>query len=325
MKEGICILGAGCAGLSLTRTLRNSGADFKVTLIDKNKYFFDKKYLFQLFVRKSKEKTVNLENFSKDFKSKFINKEAERINSSKKRIYFKDKTFLDFSRLVVSTGLVSRKLDINGDFREGCFYLADMDLFQAFDYLKISKNIVVSASTILGLKLAFYLSYLNKEVKLLTGDLTFLGEDKENVFSVLTSRGIDIYEGTVISEIIGDSMVKAVKTSIPKIFAAGIVFIDSGFSPNTKLLASLRQQKDSSAISPDVYLLGDVKNEDIEKESFFIFNSINANAGGIALGEHFLGKKDFNFIPATYSEDDVKNCLKEEFNPGMESIFKEIG
>ncbi|MCK4810434.1 MAG: FAD-dependent oxidoreductase [Candidatus Omnitrophica bacterium] len=314
MKEGICILGAGCAGLSLTKTLRNSGADPKVILIDKNKYFFDRKYLSRLFIRKNKEEVINLEGFSKKFNLEFINKEAERINLSKKMVYFKDKTSLEFDRLVISTGLISKKLSIPGDFREKCFYLADIDLFRAFDYLKVSKHIVILAFTILGLKLAFYLSFLDKEVKLLTGDLSFLGENKQSIFSVLTDRGIDIYEDTMITEIIGDSMVKAVKTSIPKIFAAGVIFIDSGFSPDTKLLVSPLGQDNLSGLYPDVYSLGDLKTKNIEKELFFIFNNLNAEMEGVALGECFLGEKDFNFIPKIYTEEDVKSFLKEEFD-----------
>lgn len=324
MIKEICIIGAGKAGSTLAKELSAHSKELQIKLIDKNGFFFDKKNLYYLLFKNDKEKITNLEEFSKTYQVEFIKKEVERINFNKRTIYFKDKGSLPFPNLVVSCGLTSKPLSIKGVFREGFFYLSDMNLFLVRDYLKISSDIIVYSSTVLGLKLAFYLSFLGKDIKLLTENTDYLGEDKENILFLLKKRNIDIYENTKISEVIGEAAVKATKTSLGKVFSSQLVFVDSGFIPNCKLLDPISLENnffpkvDSSLEGfhtpyPGIYLLGDIRNNEIDNESFFLFNSQNVEEEAKALASHILNKGDKVFNRKKYTSEQVKKFLEESF------------
>ena len=55
--------------------------------------------------------------------------------------------------------------------------------------------------------------------------------------SAFLQKNIDVYFDTKIEEVIGESMVKALKLSTPKVLSSQLVLIDSGLAPNRKLFA----------------------------------------------------------------------------------------
>lgn len=310
MIKEICIIGAGKAGLTLVKELKEHSKDLEIKLIDKNDFFFDKKNLFYLLLKNDKGKIINLGEFAKTHQVEFIKKEVERINFNKRMIYFKDRSSLPFSNLVLACGLTSKPLSIKGAFREGFFYLSDLDLFLVRDYLKISSDIVIYAATLLGLRLAFYLSFLGKNIKLFTENTDYLGEDKEHILFLLKKRNIDIYENTKITEIIGERTVKATRTNQGKIFSSQLVFVDSGFIPNRKLLEPGLLE---NSIAFGIYLLGDITNLRIEEELFFIFNSDNAREQAKGLASHILNKEDKAVNKREPTQEEIKKYLKESF------------
>jgi len=112
------------------------------------------------------------------------------------------------------------------------------------------------------MKLAFFLSSLGKEIRLfLSPSFTV----KKKVLKSLNSQGVNIHFEK-IEEIIGEKEVKAIKTEKGKFYSSQCVFIDSGFKPNTKLFSC-------SLNFSYIYLLGDVKNKEIENRYFFFKNN----------------------------------------------------
>ena len=125
----------------------------------------------------------------------------------------------------------------------------------------------------MGLRLAFALGALRKEGKIVSGDLDFLGEDKEKIINVLGQKNIGLYLDAFIEEAVGEGVVKAVKLSPLMVFSSQLVFIDSGFTPNLKFFEDdfIIENKFFTNFE-GIYLLGDVNRKDIDKEAFFTSN-----------------------------------------------------
>ncbi|MCD6583602.1 MAG: hypothetical protein J7K71_02830, partial [Candidatus Omnitrophica bacterium] len=236
---------------------------------------------------------------------------VERVNFSKKNLYFKDKSTVGFEKLVICTGLIHQDLSIKGEHRQGFFYLSEINPLSFRSYLKIASDFVIFTSTILGVRLAFSLSFLNKEIKLISSSLDFLGKKKEEIIFILRRRNIDVYENVEIVEVIGNSVVKATKVSLPKVFSSNVVIVDTHLLPNLKILETSLKEGE---LPPQVILLGDVARKNTEKEHFFIFNSINVYREAKVLTEKITKKGKAYFYPKVYTPQDIENFLDEEFN-----------
>ena len=280
MRFDIHILGAGVAGFNLAKRLKENGFSGEIYLIDKRRYYFERKSTFSLLV-KDKIEVVDLKKISSKLGINFIPKKVERINFSKRRLFFKDGGFSDFKNLVIATGVISKDLSfLKGKNYEGVFFLSEIDPFFVRDYLRISEEITIFSFTFLGIKLAFFLSSLEKEIRLfLSPSFTV----KKKLLESLISRGIDIHFEK-IEEIIGEKEVKAVKTEKGKFYSSQCVFVDSGFKPNTKLF-------DCSLDFSYVYLLGDVKNKEIENRYYFFKNNYFCQKEANSLALSFIEKQ----------------------------------
>lgn len=276
----IHILGAGVAGFNLAKKLKENNFSGEIFLIDKRKYYFERKSIFSLLTD-NKIEVIDLKKVSSKLGINFINKEVVRINFSKKKLFFKDGGVSDFDNLVIATGLVSKDLSfLKGKNYEGVFFLSHIEPFFVRDYLRMSKEITIFSFTFLGIKLAFFLSSLKKEIRLFLSTPFAI---KRKLLKSLTSQGVNIHFEK-IEEIIGEKEVKAIKTEKGKFFSSQCVFVDSGFKPNSKLF-------DYSLNFSYVYLLGDVKNKEIEKKYFFFKNNYFCQEEANRLALFFVEKQ----------------------------------
>ena len=312
-KVHICVVGAGGAGISFVRELRKFNKKVRITIIDYRKYFFDKSDWHQLTLNKDRKKIVNLETFAKKFKVTFVQERVERVNFSRKTVFFKERVSLNAQILVFSCGLTSKTLPVKGDFRKGFFYASDIDLFSVREYLPIAQEIVIFASTFLGFKLAFYFSFIGKEIKFLTDSCDFLRENKERILLVLRERGVDIYEGASVVEVIGEQMVKAVKTSVPKVFSAQLVFADTGFLSCPGFFDFIPKKEGFDTPYPDVFVIGDAHTPFVENERVFLHNSSNARLEGEGLARFLAGHGPEPAKREIASSEEIKKFLDEQF------------
>jgi len=266
--EKITVLGAGVAGLALIEEIRAKSIHCNITLIDKDNYNFPGKELIGDITKR-----IELSEWAKERKVEFISAYVVKINPRQRKIYFKKAEPEGFDNLIVASGLKSKKLPVKGEHRDGFFYLSEMDPFKIGDFLKISKEVCVYVSTWLGLRLAMALTDLEKEVRIVSANLDFLGEDKERMVNILREKNITLHLDAFIEEVVGEGMVKAVKLSPLMVFSSQLVFIDSGFIPNLKFFEEDITIKDSSFTNFEgVYFLGDLNRPNIESETFFTSN-----------------------------------------------------
>ncbi len=313
--NGIVIVGAGCAGLALAKEIRNLDAQVKITLLDKNPYWFPKEHYCRDLVSRQKPKPVYLNDFAAECQAEFFRRRIDRIQFNKKLIYCKDADPIPYQALVLACGAQSEPLSIKGEFRDGVFYFDNLDFFAVRDMLKISHDISIVAHTFLGINLAFALSFLGKEVRAFTNGCDFLGQEKEKIYDALHRRGVAVYDRIEIQEIIGESQVKAVKTSIPRVFSAQAVFIDSGFSASHKLLDFTPHSPPAFQVPhDDVYLLGDISDGRIENESFFFLRSKHI-ASSVRSLIRFISTGELQPTPPNeIDSQEIKKMLNDEFN-----------
>lgn len=321
MKD-ITVLGAGIAGRALIERIRKSNSNCKISLIDKNVYSFDKKKLISSL---SIDNRLEIESWSAENNVEFLKGHVERINPRRKKIYFKDRDVFDFDNLIVATGLTSKKLELKGDHREGFFYLSSIEPFRLQDLLKLSKEVTVCVSTLLGIKLSLALKSKGLDVTIVAPTLDFLCEDKERVIEALKEKDISLYIGSSIEEAIGEGIVKAVKIAPFKVFSSHLVFIDSGFVANRSFFEEDIEQKDVFFTNHEgLFFLGDVSNKDIEREFFFSFNYEESLTQAIALADYLLEGKALIFERRVLSPQDRKQTIDNIFGEKKSGAIENI-
>ena len=317
IKNELVVVGGGLAGRMLIQQLRCEDASCNIRLIDRARYSFDKDNYCSDLIGSSRIKGVSLSDFASQYNVDFLLRNVERVQLNKNLLYCKGEEPIGYKTVAFACGLKSKPLSIKGEFRDGVCYLDEQDLFSLKDILKISHDIVILAHTLLGLRLAFACSFLQKEIKLFTGSLDFLSsypQEKEYIMNILSDRKVDMYENVLIEEIIGEACVKAVKTSIPKVFSSQAVLIDSGFTSIHKLLELSPKENTFSTDFPDVYILGDMADTAVESESFFFARRPHIELAGQRCARLFLTGEPQEKPSISQDSLLIKKCIKNEFN-----------
>lgn len=285
--KNLTVLGAGNAARDLVSKIREQDKDCNITLIDKQNYYFSRDDAI-VFPGDTKRK-IDLREWADSAGIEFINDKVEKINSQRRKIYLKQNQAREFQNLVVATGIVSKKMTIKGEHREGFFYLSDIDSLKLRDLLRVTSEVCIYVSTWLGLRLALSLVSLGKKIKIVSYSLDFLGQEKSRVIELLKEKNIDIYLNSFIQEVVGEGMIKAVKISPLKVFSSQMVFIDSGFVANLSFFEEPLQLRNTIFTGQeDIYLLGDVNFPNIENQVLFSSTQKRAERQAGVLAEFLL-------------------------------------
>ncbi len=308
----VCVIGGGESGISLVKYLREATGDLDITLIDKREYYFSRDSVIPYCCGNEKMNVVPLDDFCQKYSVKFLSRKVEKINPRKRKVFLKGDGSLEFDVIVLCTGAKSKDLSIRGDFREGFFYLSDINPSFLRDLVKVSHDIIVYTTTFLGIQLTFHLATLGKDIKFISQDLSFLSGREEEVLTYFKSRGVDVYCGCTIEEVIGEGMVKATRVSLPKIFSSQLVLVDSGFLPEWSMFEEPLNIRDTFFTEYEgIYVLGEANNMRLEEQRFFIYNSQRAREQAEVLARYMTD----NCIPA-YEE------TKRPFGEDKEVVLK---
>ena len=245
MKE-VCIIGAGELGRKVAFYIKQNHSEAKIILIEPQDYTFSHSSFFTDLTQKNKY-ILSIAEAASKIGAELVKAELERININQRRLYFKNQPYLNFQALVIACGAKAKPSKVKGMLKEGVFLLPQFNPIVFRDSLKIADVCVIYASTLLGLKLALSLNKLGKEIKL------FLDDKLSPIKDFFDEEGIDSYCGVKIEEAIGEGMLKAVKVSSPKVFAAQMLILDFGFMPNISAFSDTVLAKEE-AVNIDDYL-----------------------------------------------------------------------
>ena len=316
------MLGAGVAGRSLIERIREKQASAKIILIDKDSCYYDKRALVSsLSVREN----IEIKSWAESKNVEFIQDKVERVGLRRRKIYFNDRQALEFSVLIVATGLLSRRLSIKGEQREGFFYLSPIKPVALRDRLKISQEVSVYVTTFLGLKIAVALRSGGLEVRIISPNFDFLSDYGPGVIDTLKEKNIFFHFGALVEEAIGEGTVKAVKISPLKVFSSQLICIDSGFLPNRVFFEEeVKIKEDFFTDYEGIYFIGDVNRSDIESEIFFAVNDDEAKVQGDMLAQYLLEGKQPVFQRKIIGYEEQKRLIHDFLYQAKEQVAENI-
>ncbi len=301
--DDITVIGSGVAGTAFVNKVRDLNRKVKITLIDKNNFYFPKKQMtkdpinFRYLQR--------IDDWSKNLGVDFIWSEVEKINEKAKRINLANLEKVNFKNLVVASGAINEPLKIKGNRREGFFYLSEINPKDLKVLLRIYQEAVVFVTSLEGVRLSSFLRSCGKEVRVVASDLNFFGAKKEKIIDILKHKKIKLHLGYTLVEAIGEKSVKAVKVVADtnasefaqsespemKVFSAQLVFADTKLTSNISFLNGCEaglERKDNFTRCNQIYLIGDAAKSELGSRKSYFGNSFKAESEGKLLAEYLF-------------------------------------
>ena len=212
-----------------------------------------------------------------------------------------------YDKLVLATGSLPNKPRIKGIDLEN---VQMVKLFQNAQTViaKLQErdfnNVVVLGGGYIGVELAEAFKRLNKNVTLIDMEDHILNgyfdpEFSDNLKRIMEDKGIKFELGQAVEEIVGDTEVKAVKTS-KGTYEADMVICAIGFHPNVALGKDHLKQYENGAFlvdkkqqtsDPDVYAIGDCATiyDNARSRVNYIALATNAVRSGLIAGHNVCG------------------------------------
>ena len=155
-----------------------------------------------------------------------------RISVKRRYLTTEEKTQIDYDRLVlVDTGQLILPL-VKGRQRTGVFDCWRLSSIKALmKHLPFADSVTVVASKPQGLNMACALNYLKKEVIVISpgpGLLPDIFDEETGLLlkQILEGKGMRVFSGNMVEEILGEGEVKAVKLKSGKVLACDTVIFD---------------------------------------------------------------------------------------------------
>jgi 3-phenylpropionate/trans-cinnamate dioxygenase ferredoxin reductase subunit len=200
---------------------------------------------------------------------------ATNIDRAAHVVRLADGSTIGYSKLLITTGSSPRRLQVPGADLDGVLYLRRVgDSDQIKKALDGASRVAVIGAGWIGLETAAAARTAGAEVTVLEmADLPLvrvLGPEVARVFADLhTAHGVDLQFGVQVAEITGrEGKVAGVRLADGRIFAADVVIVGVGITPNTQLAAAAGLEIDNGvrvdarlrSSDPDIYAAGDVAN-----------------------------------------------------------------
>jgi len=244
--EHIVIIGNGISGVTVARNIRKL-SDKKITLISsENEYFFSRTALMYVFMGHIKfEHTQPYENdFWKKNNIALVFNHVVDVNTSEKKVIFKDNSSLTFDKLVIASGSKSNRFGWKGQDLYGVFSLYSKPDLDKLEELTIGcKKAVIVGGGLIGIELVEMLLSRNIKVTFLVREKSFWNSVLPTEESQLLNRHIlehhvDLELETSLDEINSDGFgnVKSIKTDKGEIIECDMVALTVGVSPNVDFL-----------------------------------------------------------------------------------------
>jgi 3-phenylpropionate/trans-cinnamate dioxygenase ferredoxin reductase component len=159
-SDTIVIVGAGHGGVQLAASLREEGYGEKLILLgDEKDLPYQRPPLSKAYLKRAtREDGVLLRGpdfYPQNKIDLLLGERATEIDRAAQRLHLKSGQVLDYSKLILATGGVQRRLPIEGAHIDGVFSLRTMEEARALrDKLETSQNIIVIGAGFIGLEFA---------------------------------------------------------------------------------------------------------------------------------------------------------------------------
>ena len=271
------IVGASLAGAKAAETLRKEGFEGRVVLIgEETDRPYERPLLSKEYLRAEKPAAklyVHDEGFYADNDIELLSgTRVESLELGAHQVTLQDGRRMPYSRLLLSTGAVPRRLSLPGADLPGVRYLrqkADSDALRAA-IMAASRVVVIGAGWI-GSEVAASARQLGAEVAIVAPEAVpldrVLGPEVGGVYRDLhAEKGVDLHLSTQVEAIIGNSAAQGVRTTDGSVIDGDVIVVGVGVSPRDELARDAGLTLENGIVvdeflrtsSPDVFAAGDV-------------------------------------------------------------------
>ena len=331
--EGFVIIGAGLAGASAARTLREEGFAGPVRLIGAEAH---RPYLRPPLSKEYLSGSADRDTVFVDPEDWYAQNGIElslettvtRIEPRAHLVHTDHDESFGYRGLLLATGSSPRRLSIPGAEFDGVHYLRtldDSDLLRS-QLSAGGKRVVLIGSGWIGMEVAATARTLGNDVTILERDpiplANALGDELGQVFAVLHSQnGVVLRMSVVVDSIVGAAgRATGVQLEGGEVLAADLVLVGVGATPNIELAHAAGLLTDNGILvdaslrtsDPAICAAGDVANayHPVAKLRLRSEHWANALNGGKAAARSLLGQ------PTSY--DDIPYFYTDQFDMGME-------
>ena len=332
-SEGFVVVGAGLAGASAVRELREGGFPGRIRLIGSEAY--------RPYIRPPLSKDYL--SGSADRESVFVESEAWYVENSiellqgttvtavhpaEHLLHVDNAASIGYEKLLLATGSAPRRLAIPNSDLDGVHYLRTLDDSETLHTLLAEggRRLVLIGSGWIGMEVAATARTLGNEVTILERTpiplANALGDELGTMFADLqTENGVTLRPSVVVESIVGkDGRATGVVLVGGEVILADLVLVAVGASPNIGLADAAGLAIDNGVLvdaslqtsEPDIYAAGDIANAYHPVARMHLRSEHWANAlnGGRAAARSMLGEE--------VSYDDIPYFYTDQFDLGME-------
>ena len=257
MKK-IVIIGNSAAGIAAAEAIREKDKESSVAMVTSEPFLaYERPKILNLLAGKLKERDLFYR--SADFyKNNAIDlrleHEVKEVNLNRKKVVFKDQDPLEFDQLVIATGQGVVLPSLKGIHKEGVVALSGLaDVKGVIEQLPVAHTVVVVGSGAIAVEVARIIAEKKMDVK-------FFGNPTGPV------EGVDVMSAETITELIGESEVRAVRLANNKVIGASLVIFTEPRQPRMDFLADSQIRVNQGIIvdqgmrtsMPFVFACGDV-------------------------------------------------------------------
>jgi 3-phenylpropionate/trans-cinnamate dioxygenase ferredoxin reductase subunit len=331
--EKFVIVGAGLAGATAARTLREEGFAGRIQLIGSELHRpyirppLSKDFLAGSATRESAD--VETPDWYRDNDIDLtLGTQAVALDPSSHRLELAGGESIDYDALLLSTGSTPRRLDLPGADLPEVHYLRTVDQAETLRSLLADgdQRLVLVGSGWIGMEVASVARALGNTVTILERDpiplANALGDELGQMFADLhIEHGVTLRPSVTVAEITGaNGHVSGVRLDDGEILPADLVLVGVGVTPNVGLAQAAGLAVDNGILvdaslrtsNPDIYAAGDIANAVHPVIGIRLRSEHWANAlkGGAVAGHSMLGQ------PVSF--DDVPYFYTDQFDLGME-------
>lgn len=332
-SEGFVVVGAGLAGASAVRGLREGGFLGRIRLIGAETHRpyirppLSKDYLSGSADRESvfvEPEAWYLENSIELFSTTTVT----TVHPAEHLLDFDNAPPIGYDKLLLATGSAPRRLTIPNADLDGVHYLRTLDDCETLHTLLAEggRRLVLIGSGWIGMEVAATARTLGNEVTILERNpiplANVLGDELGAMFADLqTENGVTLRPSVVVESIVGkDGRATGVVLVGGEVILADLVLVAVGVIPNIGLAEAAGLAIDNGVLveaslqtsEPDIYAAGDIANayHPVAKMHLRSEHWANALNGGKAAARSMLGEE--------VSYDNIPYFYTDQFDLGME-------
>ena len=332
-SEGFVVVGAGLAGASAVRGLREGGFLGRIRLIGAEAH---RPYIRPPLSKDFLSGSADRESVFVDSEAWYVENNIElsqsttvtAIHPAEHRLDLDKSIPIGYDKLLLATGSAPRRLTIPNADLDGVHYLRTLDDSETLHTLLAEggRRLVLIGSGWIGMEVAATARTLGNEVTILERNpiplADALGDELGTMFADLhTENGVDLRPSVVVESIAGkDGRATGVALAGGEVVSADLVLVGVGAIPNIGLAEAAGLAIDNGVLvdaslqtsEPDIYAAGDIANAYHPVAGMRLRSEHWANAlnGGKAAARSMLGEK--------VSYDNIPYFYTDQFDLGME-------